>query len=451
MRFRIRQLTGLLFLTMTFSCSTDTIQNLELPNTDNTIDTNDGNGDDEIDDIEPITNPNPIGDQAGNVEFFNKNLVDDNYILVNDAGNNFVYLMDKNASVLHQWNLNGGDLGNDCFLLEDGQLLAMVESDDPIIQLGGNGGKIQLLDYDGTEIWSFTHSSNDYILHHDAEMLPNGNILAMTWERKSAEEAIANGYLLDVELFPDGLIEINPNTSEIVWEWHVWNHMVQNNDDTKANFGSVPDNPQLIDINYNQREDGDISHGNGIAYDAENDVIFLSANFYSEVWVIDHSTTTEEAASHEGGTYQKGGDLIYRFGNPSAYQNNMGERLFHNNHYPNLLKGERLGNMLIFTNGGDLGQSTVYELELPEEYSLNINNNNEPNVVWSFTDTELYSAKVSGADLLPNGNILITEGDFGIWEVTREKEIVWKFNSEGFFWRAYPYSKNAPEIQGLEL
>jgi hypothetical protein len=400
---------------------------------------------------EPSENPNPIGTSAGDVTFLNESLVDDNYILVNDARNNFVYLMDKTAKVVHQWNLNGGDLGNDCFLLPNGKLLAMVESEDPTLLLGGYGGKLELLDSNGTVEWSFIHSTDDYIIHHDAEMLPNGNVLIMTWERRTKEEATANGYSLDVELFPDGLIEVNPANDEIIWEWRVWDHLIQDFDNSKTNFGSISENPQLIDLNYNQNENGDITHANGIAYDAEKDIIYLSANFYSEVWVIDHSTTTEEAAAHTGGTYSKGGDLIYRFGNPSAYNNLNGERLFFNNHYPNLLDGTDKGNMLIYSNGAGLEQSTVYELALPTNFVLDSNASNEPSVIWSFTDPELYSPKVSGAVKLPNGNILITEGDFGIWEVTQEKEIIWKFSGDGFYWRAYHFNKNDPEILSLNL
>lgn len=397
----------------------------------------------------PTENLNPVNLPANAATYFNKDLVDDNYILVNDAGNNFVYLMNKDAKILHQWNLNGGDLGNDCYLLENGKLLAMVESDDPKILLGGQGGKVKLLEADGTEYWSFTHSTDDYLIHHDAEMLPNGNILTMTWERYSVENAIEAGYQLEVELFPDGLIEINPNTNEIVWEWKLWNHLIQEVDSSKKNYGIVADNPHLVNINYNLREDGDISHGNGIAYDKEKDVIYLSANFYSEIWVIDHSTTKEEAASHTGGNYGKGGDLLYRFGNPSAYNNTIGERLFINNHFPNLLEGEDKGKMLVFSNGGDTEQSIVYELQIPSTFDIDNNKDNEPQVTWSFNNPDLYSAKVSGAVKLTNGNILITEGDYGIWEVTRNKEVVWKFNSQGFFWRAYHYDKNDSRIQDL--
>ena len=192
-------------------------------------------------------------------------------------------------------------------------------------------------------------------------------------------------------------------------------------------------------------------HANAIAYDAVNDAILISVNFFSEVWVIDHSTTTEEASGSTGGNYGKGGDLIYRFGNPSAYGNTEGSRLFYNNHFPNLLSGADQGKMLIFSNGNGIGQSTVYELQLPVNYELTPGTNNEPEVLWSFTDPDLFSGKVSGAVPLSNGNILITEGDFGFWEVTRDKEVVWKFSASGFFWRGYNYSRDAAGIQALDL
>jgi len=392
---------------------------------------------------------NPTPETIGPIQFFNRDRIDSNYILVNDAKSNAVYIIDKDGEVLFDFPLNEGRLGNDAFLLNSGKLLVMLESEDPKIQIGGFGGKLQMLSPDGTIEWNFDYSSDDHILHHDAELLPNGNILTMIWERKTSNESTEAGYLLNVDTFPDALIEIDPTTDTIVWEWHIWDHLIQEQDETKSNFGVIADNPQLINVNYVVDEQGDITHGNGISYDATNDIIYFSANFYSEVWVIDHSTSIEEAATHTGGNYGKGGDLLYRFGNPSAYNNTQGNRLFYNNHYPNLLQGEDIGKMLIFSNGAELERSTVYELNLPNTFNLSPNTNNEPEVLWSFSHEDLYSPKVSGAEKLPNGNILITEGDFGIWEVTKEKEIVWKYSVDGFFWRAYHYSKNATEIKSL--
>ena len=78
-------------------------------------------------------------------------------------------------------------------------------------------------------------------------------------------------------------------------------------------------------------------HTNAVAYNAELDQIMLSIHAFSEVWIIDHGTTTEEAASHSGGKRGKGGDLLYRWGNPRAYRTgtNVDQRLFaqHNAHW----------------------------------------------------------------------------------------------------------------------
>ena len=402
--------------------------------------------------------PQPVEDESlmGTVEYLNPDLVDDNYILVNDAESNRAYIMDKDSRLLHEWELTN-NIGNDVFLLPDGRVLASLESDDPKIKIGGKGGQLQFIGPDNTVEWKFLYSSELAETHHDAELLPNGNVIALVWEKRTAQEALEGGSMVSTDIYPEAIIEIDPNTDEIVWEWHSWEHLIQDYDDSKSNFGVVGDHPELIDLNYVPKNEdwpelsGDIMHANAIAYDPVKDLIFISVNFFSEVWVIDHSTTPEEASSHSGGAYGKGGDLVYRFGNPKTYHNTAGTRLFYNNHFPNLLQGADQGKLLIFSNGVGFNQSTVYELQLPDELELIPYADNEPEVLWSFTDEKLYSGKVSGAVPLQNGNILITEGDYGFWEVTREKEVVWKFNASGFFWRGYSYDREAPEIQALEL
>ncbi|APQ17937.1 aryl-sulfate sulfotransferase [Maribacter hydrothermalis] len=397
----------------------------------------------------PIDSAQTSTGELGTVTFYNKALVEDHYILVNDAAANSVYLMDKNADLIYQWPLGDRIIGNDVLLLNDGTLLASLESDNPDFQFGGQGGIIQIIDKNGEALWNFDYSNSEHRSHHDVELLTNGNILAIAWEKMTAEEAIANGYKLDTPIYPESIIEVNPTTNEIVWEWHSKDHLIQNFDETKLNYGSVEDNPQLIDLNYVETTTGNIMHANGISYDEVNDLIYLSVNYFSEVWVIDHSTTSLEAVSHSGGNFNRGGDLIYRFGNPTTLNDNTTERLFINNHYPNLFEP---GKMLIYTNGGELEQSTVYELKLPAALNQkSIPAITQPDILWSFTDPELFAPKVSGAVRLPNGNTLITEGDFGLWEVTQESEVVWKFSAPGFFWRAYHYAKDDPAILALEL
>ncbi|MDH7444778.1 arylsulfotransferase family protein [Aquimarina sp. 2201CG14-23] len=407
-------------------------------------DPGDGNSDD---------NQNPPLETAGTIDTYIPTLTDDSYLLVNDAASDRVYLMNKEkAEIIHEWTLSG-KLGNDAELLDDGTLLTLLEADDPQFSFGGFGGLVKIINPDNSTKWEYPYATEEHLSHHDVEMLPNGNILFLAWIKKTSEEAEQAGYSVSNILYPEALIEVNPTTDEIVWEWHAWDHLIQEHDSTKDNFGVVSDNPQLININYNSIDNGDIMHANGIDYDEENDIIYISVNFYSEVWVIDHSTTTEQASSHIGGQHNKGGDLLYRFGNPTAYNNTQGTRLFHNNHFPNLLEGNEIGkdNVLIFMNGNNNSQSIVYEFKIPNPLVLNPNANNEPETVWSFQDPDLYSGKVSGAIRLPNGNTLITEGDNGYWEVTNNGELAWKFSGDGFYWRGYSYPKNSTAISGLDL
>ncbi|MBT8205236.1 MAG: aryl-sulfate sulfotransferase [Eudoraea sp.] len=434
-------LSGLLF---TYSCDkdsenpvveSDTEQPSDIPDPDGQDD--DSSGDDEDASDSPV-------------EFLNRALVDNNYILINNAASNRVYLINKQGETIYEWPLNS-NIGNDVVWLPDERLLASLEAETPKITFGGQGGKLQFTDKDGNVLWNFDYSSEEAETHHDVELLPNGNVIALVWEKRAADVAENAGSDLGIDVYPEAVIEVNPETNEIVWEWHAWDHLIQDHDDTKENYGNVGEHPELIDLNFVPQEDGDIMHANALTYDAVNDVIYISVNFYHEVWVIDHSTTSEEAAGHTGGNFNKGGDLIYRFGNPEAYRNTAGTRLFYNNHYPNLLQGDDLGKMLIYSNGNGLDQSTVYELRLPSPFSLLPDTDNEPEITWSFTHPDLYAPKVSGAVQLPNGNILITEGDFGLWEVTRDGEVVWKYSAPGFYWRAYHYNKDAPEIMSLGL
>ena len=395
------------------------------------------------------TNENVVEGDKGTVTLFDLDQISDSFILVNDLASS-VYLMDKNANVVFEWDLGDRITGNDAVLQDDGTLLATIrydESDD--IVFGGYGGQIQILDKEGTALWDFVYATSEHRMHHDIERMPNGNILAIAWERIPQETALENGSTHNMDLFLESIIEIDPTTDQIVWEWHSIDHTIQDVDDTKSNYGSVSDNPQLIDINFNSNDTGNLMHINGIDYDADNDLIYLSVNFYSEVWVIDHSTSTASAAEHSGGNFGLGGDLVYRFGNPAAYGDQESERIFYNNHHPNLFEP---GKFMIFSNGGELGQSTVYEMELPEALEQQtIPQNIAPKITWSFSNPGLFADRVSGAVRLPNGNTMITEGDYGIWEVTSSGKIAWKFAGSGFFWRSYHYAKDAPGVLELDL
>ena len=400
--------------------------------------------------IYSCTNEPPTEDPEGPIETIGEPENEDYYFLINDAGKNKVYLMDKGEKNIFEWELESG-IGNDCYLMKNGQLLAILQADDPKIDFGGFGGKIQIINSDFSVDWEYIISDENKIAHHDIEMLPNGNILVLVWIKKTALQAKEAGFQENYPIYTESIWEINPENNEIVWKWNSWDHLIQDFDSTKNNFGDISSRPHKIDLNYSLVSNGDIMHANGLDYDPENDLIYVSVNFFSEVWVIDHSTSTSQAAGESGGNYGKGGDLVYRFGNPEAYKNSVGTRLFYHNHYPNLIKKNGETRMLLFMNGYETQKSTVFEFDLSELPPLKPNANNEPPILWRYTHPELFSSKVSGAELLSNDNILITIGTYGIWEVNRNKDVLWKYESDGFYWRTYPYLKESEAINNLNF
>ena len=183
-------------------------------------------------------------------------------------------------------------------------------------------------------------------------------------------------------------------------------------------------------------------HINSVAYNAERDQILLSTFEFSEVWVIDHGTTTAEAAGHEGGKYGKGGDLLYRWGNPRAYRAGTvkDQRLFgqHNAQWiAEGLPGER--RILVFNNGVKRtggAYSSVDEIIPPIDdrgrYEHAAGKAFGPDKAeWSYSAPkriDFYAPFISGAQRLVNGDTLICSGTNGtIFEVTPKGETVWKY------------------------
>jgi hypothetical protein len=445
------------------------------------------------------------------------------------------YLIDMEGRIVNEWKSEFNPALS-AYLLPDGHLLR------PAAERGfgpGAGGRIQKFNWDGELVWDYSIPADKFRPHHDICPLPNGNVLVVAHDPKTREEAIAAGRRpegLRDEFLPDCILEIKPTgktSAEIVWQWHAWDHLIQDTDKSKPNYGDVSEHPELIDVNYgsdalgrmlanpqqfaqlralgyvgggtappadggkdgknestdsekngketadkggkddagkDQRDDrkdadrqrgdrrgggpggrgggrpGDWMHVNSVAYNAELDQIMLSIHSFSEAWIIDHGTTTAEAASHKGGKRGKGGDLLYRWGNPQAYRNgtNADQRLFsqHCAHWiaPGL---PGAGNMLVYNNGNrrpDGEYSTVDEVELPltkdglyqrEEFVAY----GPGKAKWSYAAPEkrsFFSGLISGAQRLANGNTYICSGNQGIlFEVTPEKEIVWMFKYPG--------------------
>lgn len=390
---------------------------------------------------------------ASTVKEYKPALIDSSLVFVVESGGTSAYLVNKAGEKVYNWNFDLS-LGADIELLSNGQLLGMFKAPKPSFSFGGGyGGVIRIINPDSSVAWEFEYVSDDYLAHHDLELLPNGNILFLAWERIDSANAKKVGVDVGYDLFPEVLVEIDTSTKEVVWEWKSWDHIIQQEEPGTSTYGVVAENPGKINISYALRNDGDIMHANGLDYDTTNDVVFVSVNYYSEVWVIDHSTTTAEAAGHIGGNFGLGGDLVYRFGNPEAYNNSRGARRFDRLHFPNILgQDEKDGiSLLVYENGLKAKRSTVYELQIPLPFELLANTDNEPQVAWSFTDSLLSYGRISGADRLLNGNTLICEGDFGFWEVTPNGEVAWKYNDTGAtFWRGYGHYRSEDALSFLK-
>ena len=222
-------------------------------------------------------------------------------------------------------------------------------------------------------------------------------------------------------------------------------------------MGAVETQPELMDANFEAligppAVARDWAHANAIAYNPERKEIAWSSRHFNEIYIIDHSTTTEEAAGHSGGDSGKGGDFLYRWGNPQAYRQGTTEdqRLFGPHDVRWIPKGyPNAGKIMVFNNGlrrpeGD--SSTVDILEPPLDnqgsYFREAGKAYGPtDLFWSYSSSDLYSAIMSGAQPLPNGNILICEADdLHFTEVSPEGTLVWEYVS--------PAGNTGPVSQG---
>ena len=250
--------------------------------------------------------------------FLNEPEAFDGYTLFNKRHSETIYLIDNQGREVHRWEL--GIRTAFARLLENGNLLTFA--------ITGQGRYVREVDRNGNILSDCTQGSP----HHDFLKMPNGNVLLLSRQRKTPEEVIAAG--ANPDFIADGLrvphiVEVKftgPANCEIVWEWSAWDHLIQDFDSSKANYGVVAKHPELIDLNFRLSEVAgseapfDWIHSNGIDYNPALDQIMLSPRHFSEVWIIDHSTTRAEAAGSSGGNSGKGGDLLYRWGNPRAYR-----------------------------------------------------------------------------------------------------------------------------------
>ncbi len=412
------------------------------------------------------------------------------WTLVAPLNSKSIHLVDLDGQVAHTWE-TAHVPGASTALLPDGRLLrAGQEPDNPRFHGGGIGGRIQEIDWDGTVTWDFRLAGADRTQHHEVQPMPNGNVLVIAWEHHSRDEAIGAGRdpeeVGDEGLWTDVILEVRPqrpDSGEVVWEWRSWDHLVQDTDPRLRNHGLPADHPGRIDINADhrfkpkgvpeseedrrrreeleeqmralgyvggadpppapgapaQKKDGDWLHTNSVDFHPELDLLVLSTPHLCELWVIDHSTTTAEAATERGGRRGRGGALLWRWGNPRNHgAGGADDQRLHYQHDATWLPGAA-PRLLVFDNGKDRAgddHSAVLELELPwhpERGFLHVAGEafGPAQPAWQYADPgTFYSGFISGAQRLPNGNTLICSGAPGrVFEVTPDGRVVWDWRN----------------------
>lgn len=318
-----------------------------------------------------------------------------------------VYLIDMYGHPVHEWKLSDNAFFS--YLNPDGNLF--VEAVSPgkkSIPSGGDTGIIKELNWDGETIWEY---KNPW-LHHDFDILPNGNIAVLVWEKIDSHLAtrIKGGFsnsTIGPEMFSDAILELN-RKNETVWQWHASQNL----------------DPAIDYINPGSPR-SEWTHANSIKYLDKNPITQTPAYLVS-FRNIDTVVMIDKAQ----------GKIIWR----------SPKKMLGGQHDATYLAN---GNILIFDNGvpGKIPPS-------PGSRVVEINPQKNK-VVWeyeggksNFQKAQFYSSIVGGAQRLQNGNTLITDGLMGrIFEVTSDKKIVWDITNPfgedtyGNFWPFNPVFK----------
>lgn len=360
------------------------------------------------------------------------------------------YLIDMSGNVYHTWTFpSNKPTGYSSYLLPGGVVLRTVIKTGNYFTGGPICGEVQKIDWNGNVIWDYVYSTTEYCTHHDICPMPNGNVLLIAYEAKTPAQVTAAGCSQSITMWPDKIVEVQPvgtNDGIVVWEWKVWDHLCQNYDPAKSNYvTSIVQHPELLNVNYHTQKDW--MHVNGVDYNEELDQVAFSSHNLNEIYVIDHSTTTAQAAGHTGGNAGKGGDFLYRWGNPAAYQA-TGTTIFNVVHDAHWIPADcpRANYLVGFNNKGGAGQKNCIDLINPPYsgagYAGTPGTAFAPSTyAWRHTYSGTPTQNEGQSQQLPNGNHLITISLQGyIYEIDSNQTVVWSKTVSGGVTNARRYT-----------
>jgi arylsulfotransferase ASST/type IX secretion system substrate protein len=371
------------------------------------------------------------------------------YTLYSVQNGTATQLIDTASAVYHSWtHTTANKTGYSSYLMPGGILWRSIALSGTSLTGGGMTGKIQKIDYTGALLWDYTYSSTTYCLHHDFCPLPNGNVLVISYDVKTPAQVTTAGCSSSLTVWSEKIMEIQPTgatTGTVVWQWNLWDHLVQNVNSSAANYQtSIVNHPELMNVNYGIQKDW--FHMNGIDYNPVLDQIALSSHNINMWMIIDHSTTTAEAATHAGGLSGKGGDFLYRYGNPASY-GATGSTVLNVTHDAHWIPegSPNAGRLVGFNNKGvSSTQSAVDQIDLPVSgynYTIVLGSAYSPSAFTQRHACSGYSSNMGSSEQLPNGNMLVCMATLGtMYEVSSAGTTLWSKTATGNVPQAHHYT-----------
>lgn len=258
-----------------------------------------------------------------------------------------------------------------------------------------------------------TYDPGGYAFHHDARVLPDGNLLFLTAETEvinndaSAHDGESITY--------DVIHSVSPETGETVWSWSTAEHL-----DT-ARF------PSSLAERSATNGGLDWTHANALYYSPTDNTVLLSCR--SQSWVVKIDPATDEIVWIFGGADQ----VVDPDFTPDFFSLNSGT--FQTAQHAPTITGN--GDLLVFDNrndsGGNLSNSRAVRYSLDEE-------NHTANQVWEFVAPK-YADRLGDVDELGNGNILVCAGGGNdetayLSEVDSNGNLVWEIVIDDEVYRA---------------
>jgi len=407
------------------------------------------------------------------------------YSLFSSGSTNKTYLIDMCGNVVNEWQFSTTNLDiQSSYLLEDGSVAKYVV---------GNGNQcLEVRDWNNQLSWTYCLPESEFgtesDLWYDFYPLSNGNFLLMLKKHYDHAELVALEFLSPPQNGLKGMsiIEVEPNgvnTGIIRWEWNLFDHLVQDLAPSLSNYGVIAQNPGRYDISLMLGTSTyQSTHFNGLHYNEDLKHIILSDWHEDEVFIIKHNSETDQSGQLIEDPSGPAGDFIFRWGNPQNYdKGDASDQKLFGQHDPDFIPNNYFmhgGKISIYNNkynDNEQGAPVIIDPDWntsTQKYETDANGSYLPqdfDYFWTgavIDGATLFTHNRGGCQVLPNGNIFITESITGtLLEVTPNDDVVWVYrnpywsgsvlqqgaNGGDLIFKAQKYNLFHPGLNGKDL